>query len=105
MTPGDTGVLAMWFIIAAAVATLIRLMDYPVTTWSKENIVAIIETYVGALIAAVVGAYVLGIQLLDAAGSVVPASLVSIITFAIAGMAGLRAILAKYQAMQTQPPA
>ncbi len=105
MTPGDTGVLAMWFVIAAAVATLIRLMDYPVTTWSKENIAVIIETYVGALVAAVVGAYLLGIQLLDAAGSVVPASLVSIITFAIAGMAGLRAILAKYQAMQAKPPA
>ncbi len=105
MTPGDTGVLTLWFLIAAAVATLIRLMDYPVTTWSKENIVAIVETYVGALIASVVGAYLLGVQLFDAAGNIVPASLVTIISLAIAGMAGLRAIFAKFQAMQAKPPA
>jgi len=106
MTPADTAVMAFWFLIAAGVATLIRLKDYPPVELEMKNLKLIGETYIGALAGAVIGAKLLEntVQLLNN-GAVTAEGLLVIVTLAMGGMASVRAVIAQYQTMQAKPPA
>jgi len=47
-----TWTVLLYLLIAAAIATFIRFYDIPVTSISESSILAVVEVFVGALIAA-----------------------------------------------------
>ena len=99
---------ALYLLAAALVAVVIRLMDTPKTTLvvtapdgTTKHIQwdAIIPVVAGALIAAPVGAWILGLDVLD------PRGFAAIVTVGIAGLSAVKALLNVVKIGETAPPA
>lgn len=81
---------ALYLLAAALIAVAIRLYDTPksvIIVDGKPQWDVIIPPLVGAIIAAPVGAWILGLDVL------IPAGFVSIVAVAYTGMAGIKALL------------
>ena len=79
-------------LLAALIATAIRLYDFPVTKITKENVFEAVKVYVYALIAAFLSLY-----LLELAGLTLDlenfGSFIAAVAASLGGMATIRAVL------------
>lgn len=84
---------AGFVLLAAAVATLIRLEDWPPTAWTKEEIAKIAATFIGSGIAAVFFAWFYA----ETAGMYIDSldGMFAVIMSAAGGIAAIRAVLAQ----------
>lgn len=83
-------ITALYLLAAAAIAVVLRLYDSPKTTIIVDGQVqwaALLPIVGGALIAAPVGAWVLGLNVL------VPTGFITIVAVAYGGMAAVKALL------------
>lgn len=81
---------ALYLLAAAAIAAIIRLYDTPATDVVVDGVIQwakVVPIVVGAVIAAPVGAWILGLDVL------VPTGFVAIVAVAVTGMAGVKALL------------
>jgi hypothetical protein len=79
---------------AALIATYLRLTDAPATPFTLKNLPVIAETYFGSAVAAVLTAWVIGLQGLyvtDLTGFLM------ITTGAVGGMVAVRALMDKFK--------
>jgi hypothetical protein len=88
---------AGFVLMAAAVATLVRLEDWPPTEWSKEQIAGIVATFIGSVISVVFFAWFFA----ESAGIYIDtiAGFFAIVMAGAGGVAAIRAVLA--QAVKT----
>jgi predicted nucleic-acid-binding protein len=88
---------AGFVLMAAAVATLVRLEDWPPTEWSKDEIASIIATFIGSTVTVVFFAWFFA----ETAGLYIDtiAGFFAIVMAGAGGVASIRAILA--QAVKT----
>jgi len=80
----------LYLLAAALVAVVIRLMDTPKTAIVADGKIqwgAIIPTVVGAIIAVPVGAWILGLNVLE------PAGFASLVAVGVAGLSAVKALL------------
>lgn len=92
---------AGFVVLASAIATLIRIEDWPPTSWSKDKMAEMAATFVGSFITVVFFAWFYA----ETAGMYIDSvdGMFAIVMSGAGGVAAIRAVLA--QAVKKTPPA
>ncbi len=93
---------AGYIVLAAAIATMIRLEDFPQIEWTKANIGTALSTFVGSVVSVVAFAWIYADQAAIYIDTLV--GLAAISMSAAGGIAGLRAALTAIGNAYKLPP-
>jgi len=92
---------AGYIILAAAIATMIRLEDFPKIDWTKANIGTALATYVGSVVSVVVFAWIYADQAAIYIDTLVGLGVITM--SATGGIAGARAALTAIAELNKTP--
>lgn len=88
----------LYLLIAAAIATFVRFYDTPIIPISEANLLAVVEVFVGAVIAAFIALMILG-----ANGSVDVTQWNNFVVVASAAVGGIAFVRAAFGAATAKP--